>query len=82
MTPLEYISDILAKAERFLEQNKGKWEEFRLVFKKKLHLDPTYVSEDSVENTLDYYQFMGAVRKGTHTAHSARHEPHTTHTHT
>ncbi|ELR24836.1 myosin head (motor domain) domain containing protein [Acanthamoeba castellanii str. Neff] len=64
MTPLEYISDILAKAERFLEQNKGKWEDFRLVFKKKLHLDPTYVSEDSVENTLDYYQFVGAIRKG------------------
>jgi hypothetical protein len=64
ITPLEYISDILAKAERFIEQNKGKWEDFQLVFKKKLHLDTNFVSEDYVENTLDYYQFMNALTKG------------------
>jgi hypothetical protein len=85
MTPLEYVSDILAKAERFLEQNRGKWEDFKLVFKKKLHLDPMFVSPDSVENTLDYYQVVQAIRRGTPCVHGQQRSARTharTHTRT
>lgn len=64
MGPLEYLSDVLSKAERFTEQNRGKWEDFKIIFKKKLHLDPTFISEDPVENKLDYYQLMSDINKG------------------
>lgn len=64
MGPLEYLSDVLSKAEHLLEQNKGKWEDFKIVFKKKLHLDPTFASDDAVENNLDYCQLMHDIIKG------------------